>query len=92
MPNQDESATDIGTLLEVPEDQRQEVDPAPEYNADAGFDVNVVPDGEYFDLDTAWDDDESDDVTGEDDIEGDGTPEQFISPNDPDYARLCEED
>ena len=90
MPNHDESNTDIGTILEVPEDQRLDVDPNPEYNADAGFDVNVVPNGEYVDLSTSGEDEDDDlDMDG---VDGDGTPEQFISPNDPEYARLCEED
>lgn len=74
---------DIGHYLEVPEDQRQDVDSPPEYNADAGFDIEVVPDGEYVELSTADPIEPlaADDEEDEDD--GDGAPLHFLSPYDP---------
>lgn len=82
-------STDIGEILEVPEDQREEVDPTPEYNADAGFDIEVVPNGEYYELSTASDDEELDE---EFDDAGDGSPEAFITPEDPDFNNLDGDD
>lgn len=77
-------AEDTGDLLEVPEDQREDVDPDPAYNADAGFDVHVVPNGEYVELSTA---DQSEPLLSEltsDSLAGDGAPVEFLSPYDPD--------
>lgn len=75
---------DIGEYLDVPEGEREDVDPAPEYNADAGFDVQVVPDGIYRELSTAADDEPVayEDEEPEDNV-GDGAPLQFLSPADP---------
>jgi hypothetical protein len=76
--------TDIGDILAVPKDQQIDGDPPPAYNADAGFDINVVPDGEYHELSTA---DEDEPIAGDDDeIDddgGDGAPLHFLSPCDP---------
>jgi hypothetical protein len=71
-------------LYEVPEEKRLDQDPPPQYNADAGFDVEMVPDGEYAELSTA---DESEPVAGEGDEvdEGDGSPLELIDPLDPDH-------
>lgn len=45
---------DIGTILEVPEDQRLDVDPDDEpANEDEGVDMSQVPDGEVVKLSTA---------------------------------------
>lgn len=74
---------DTGTLSEVPEDQRLEGDPDPEYNADAGFDVQVVPNGEYFELSTADPDEPLASEQEDEDLDGDGSPLEFVSPNDP---------
>jgi hypothetical protein len=81
---------DIGDYLEVPEGERVDVDPAPVYNADAGFDVDVVPDGVVHELstagvgETAWDD--------QDELESmeaaDGAPLHFVTPDDPVIAEL----
>lgn len=73
--------TDIGELLDVPEDQREDTDPDPEYNADAGFDVNMVPDGEYVELSTTDPKEPVGDKRFDDD--GDGAPLSFLDPNDP---------
>lgn len=72
--------TDIGTHLEVPEDQRDGVDPPPEYNADAGFDVQVVPDGEYVELSTADPEEPLASETEDEDLTGDGSPNEFLPP------------
>jgi hypothetical protein len=80
---------DIGHLLEVPEDQRRDVDPTPQYNADSGFDIEVVPDGEYVELSTAGRDEELDEDY---DDAGDGSPQAFIAPEDPDFDDPSEED
>jgi hypothetical protein len=82
-------AQDIGHLLEVPADQRKDVDPPPQYNADSGFDIDVVPDGTYVELSTASQDEE---LHEDFDATGDGSPEAFISPADPDFDELGEED
>lgn len=75
-----DEAEDIGDYLEVPEGERRDVDPAPEYNADAGFDVNVVPDGEYVELSTSdGDEPVAADGRGRAD-EGDGAPLEWLSP------------
>ncbi len=84
------SDRDIGHDSEVAEGDRLEVDPSPEYNADAGFDTEVVPDGVYEELSTAGGDEQIDELTYED--EGDGAPEAFITPEDPDFRDLDEED
>lgn len=86
MANQDTVAKtdddmDIGFFLDVPEEQRSEVDPSPEYNADAGFDINVVPDGVYVELSTADPKEPMGDKRFDDD--GDGAPLSFLDPNDP---------
>lgn len=81
---------DIGDFLEVTEDEQKDVDPAAQYNADAGFDIQVVPDGEYVELSTASDD-EPLAAGNEPEDGGDGAPLQFLSPNDPE-AGLDEED
>jgi hypothetical protein len=81
--------TDIGHLLEVPRDQRRDVDPTPQYNADAGFDIEVVPDGEYVELSTASKDEELDEAY---DDAGDGSPQAFIAPEDPEFDDLSEDD
>lgn len=53
-----EDEQDIGTILEVPEDQRLDVDPDDEEpNEDEGHDVSQVPDGEIYKLSTAEEDD-----------------------------------
>ena len=76
---------DTGDFLEVPEGDRQDVDPAPEYNADAGFDLKVVPDGEYHELSTA---DEKEPIgSKKKDDEGDGAPLEFLDPFDPEGER-----
>ena len=80
---------DIGQLLEVPEDERRDVDPTPQYNADAGFDIEVVPDGEYVELSTVGQDEELDEAF---DDAGDGSPQAFIAPEDPDFEDLSEDD
>lgn len=70
---------DIGDYLEVPEEEREDVDPTPEYNADAGFDVNVVPDGEYLELGSS---DDSEPIAAESKRkvdEGDGAPLEWLS-------------
>lgn len=77
------SPLDIGVILEAPEDQRLDVDPDPAYNADAGFDIQVVPDGEYVELSTAGDEPLASEEPFEDDDGGDGAPLEFLSPNDP---------
>ncbi len=72
-------------LYAVPEDERLDQDPPPQYNADAGFDVEMVPDGEYVELSTA---DLSEPVAArgdEVDDEGDGSPLELIDPLDPDH-------
>ena len=75
---------DIGDYLEVPEEERQDVDPDPEFNADAGFDVNVVPDGDYKELSTASDD-EPIAAEGKRKVdEGDGEPLEWLSPGERD--------
>lgn len=82
---------DIGDHYAVPEEDRLEVDPSPQYNADAGFDINVVPDGEYATLNTyddnerAYDDDEYDDS-------GDGAPMNFVTAEDPIVAETEDEE
>jgi hypothetical protein len=82
------SDQDIGTFLEVPEDQREDVDPSPEYNSDAGFDVQVVPDGVYAELSTASDDEPlASEVDGGDEG-GDGTPVAYLTPGDPEYSAV----
>lgn len=53
-----EDEKDIGHYLEVPEEEREDTDPAPELNDDADFDVTTVPDGEVVELSTAADSDE----------------------------------
>lgn len=71
--------TDIGDYLGVPEEERLDVDPDPEFNADAGFDVQVVPDGEYKELSTAH---ESEPIAAESKRkadEGDGGPLEWLS-------------
>lgn len=72
--------TDIGDYLEVPEDQREDVDPPAEYNADAGFDIEVVPDGVVLELSSATID-ETEPLEPSD--EGDGAPLHFVTPDDP---------
>jgi len=74
---------DIGHLLEVSEEEREDLDPPPEYNADAGFDVQMVPDGEYVELATADADEPLASETEDDDL-GDGAPLYPLSPHDPD--------
>lgn len=80
------TANDVGDLLEVPEDQRADVDPAPQYNADAGFDVQVVPNGEYVELSTADPDEALAEDSEDEEHSGDGAPLQFLSPQDPDQG------
>lgn len=75
---------DIGHYLEVPEDQREDVDPPAEYNADAGFDIEVVPDGEYVELGTAQEEPLNE---REVDDSGDGAPEFFLTPSDPEHQK-----
>lgn len=81
---------DTGTLSEVPESERLDGDPSPEYNADAGFDVQVVPDGVYAELSTASDSEplasESDEPDDED--AGDGSPLEYLSPDDPESSAV----
>lgn len=84
-----DDAQDIGHVLEVSADQRMDVDPTPQYNADSGFDIEVVPDGEYVELSTAGEDEELDEDY---DDAADGSPEAFMSPEDPDLDDLSEED
>lgn len=69
--------TDIGEFLAVPEEERSDVDPAPEYNADAGFDVQVVPNGVVRELSTA--EGETLAASKRDD-DGDGAPLEFLAP------------
>ena len=84
MTTESDQDIDIGHFLEVPEDQREDVDPAPEYNADAGFDVQVVPPGVYVELSTASDDEPmAEDSEEDEEGDGDGSPVTFLSPNDP---------
>ena len=75
-------ARDIGHWLEVSVEQRKDVDPTPEYNADSGFDIEVVPDGQYVELSSASKDEEFDQDY---DDAGDGSPETFIGSKDPDF-------
>lgn len=75
---------DIGDYLEVPEEDRLEEDPGAEYNADAGFDIQVIPDGEVVELESAGNEKS---VRVQYDDSGDGAPENFISPDDPDYLK-----
>ncbi len=84
-----DDSQDIGHLLDVPADQRLDVDPTPQYNADSGFDIEVVPDGEYVELSTASHDEELDEDY---DDTGDGAPQAFIAPGDPDFDDESEED
>lgn len=82
---------DIGDYLHVPQSERLDEDPAPEYNADSGFDVQVVPDGEVRELSTA---DEAEDGFDEDeefDDASDGAPLQFIEAGDPELEKYEEE-
>jgi hypothetical protein len=78
---------DIGDFLEVPEDQREELDGDPVYNADAGFDVQVVPNGEYVELSTADDSEPLLSETDGDPLDGDGSPVEFLSANDPEAGQ-----
>ena len=82
--------TDIGDYLDVPENQRQDVDPAPVYNADAGFDVDVVPDGVVRELSTA--DDSETAWDSQDELESmeasDGAPLHFVTAEDPLVAEV----
>lgn len=81
---------DIGDYLEVPEDQRLDADPAPVYNADAGFDVDQVPDGVVRELSTA--DDSETAWDSQDELEAmeasDGAPLQFVTAEDPVVAEI----
>ncbi len=77
------SDKDIGHYLEVPESEREDTDPPPEYNADAGFDVQVVPDGVYVELSTASDDEPLASETEGADEGGDGSPLEYLAPGDP---------
>lgn len=72
--------TDIGDYLAVPEEEQKDVDPNPEYNADAGFDINVVPDGEYVELSTADDDEPIAAESSRKVDEGDGAPLEWLAP------------
>jgi hypothetical protein len=72
--------TDIGDFLAVPEEERLDVDPAPEYNADAGFDVQVVPDGEYRELSTSAEEEPIAAESKRTVDEGDGAPLEWLSP------------
>ena len=74
---------DVGDLLQVPDEDRAEVDPSPRYNADAGFDVQVVPNGIYVELSTADSGEPLASETEQEDLAGDGSPLQFLSPDDP---------
>lgn len=74
---------DIGDFLEVPEDQRQDVDPSPRYNADAGFDVQMVPNGVYVELSTADPEEPLASDSEDEELTGDGAPLQFLGPEDP---------
>lgn len=74
---------DIGDLLAVPEEERRDVDPSPEYNADAGFDIEVVPDGVYHELSTASDDEPIAADSNKKDEDGDGAPLEFLASFDP---------
>ena len=78
---------DIGDYLGVPEAERLEADPPPEYNADSGFDVQVVPDGEVRELSTADPDEQAYSADEEFDDASDGTPLYFIDPADPEFDR-----
>lgn len=80
------SDKDIGDYLAVPEGEREEVDPPAEYNADAGFDIEVVPDGVCVELGTAGVD-EPLARSAELDDSGDGSPEHFITPDDPAFGK-----
>ena len=71
--------TDIGDFLDAPEAEREDVDPTPEFNADAGFDVNVVPDGEYVELSTASDEEPIAAESKQLDDSGDGSPFEWLS-------------
>ncbi len=74
---------DIGHFLEVPEAQREDVDPGPRYNADAGFDVQMVPNGEYVELSTADPDEPLASDSEDEELSGDGAPLQYLAPDDP---------
>lgn len=80
-----EQPRDIGDFTEVPQDRQLDVDPTPEYNADAGFDIEMVPDGEYVELSTASADEPLASESEDYEDEGDGTPLHFLSPADPEY-------
>lgn len=59
MSEQSPEERDIGTVLAVPEDEREQVDPNPadvgEENDDAGADLSHVPEGEWVDLSSSDD-------------------------------------
>ncbi len=75
---------DIGHYLEVPEGEREDTDPSPRYNADAGFDVQVVPNGVYAELSTADHAEPMASESEDEELAGDGAPLQFLAPEDPD--------
>jgi hypothetical protein len=74
---------DTADFLEVPERDREDVDPEPRYNADAGFDIQMVPNGVYVELSTADPDEPLASDSEDEELAGDGSPLEFLTPQDP---------